>query len=513
MAIGGAMNKQQFIEKIKERIEYLRENVPLWIDVVRKHIFTGITRRWLLNVFGVTLLVVVLIFTVMGAIIQNFYYTNCVSTLKASGEYMAKYFEQYIYPEYRSVSAGLMAMVEDFEDKSIMEMQVASMSGNSVYSSTGFEIESLIETEDLLQARNGKTARWIGKYEPSGEQVVSVSMPLYTDNGIQVGTLRMMSSLKQVDRTLMSINWMIVGVGAFIILLTAFTGTYFIKSIVLPVGFINDTAREIAKGNMTARVKFEEKNDEIGLLGRTINTMAEELSQTERLKNEFISSISHELRTPLTAIRGWTETMLAGSEKMDSTTKRGVEIIYSETERLSKMVEELLDMSRLQNGNMKLTVEQTDLLAEFEETVFMMCERAKSENIQIEYIPEETDIPALVDKDRVKQVFFNVIDNAIKHSHEGGRIEIAARIEEKKALFIIEDFGEGISKEDLPHIKDMFYKGSSQKRGSGIGLGVSDEIMRLHGGALEIESTLNVGTVVTISFPIEIEKDEPAKAE
>ncbi|MBQ7094878.1 MAG: HAMP domain-containing histidine kinase [Clostridia bacterium] len=504
------MNKRQWLENLREKIESLKEKLSIWVDVVRKHIFTGITRRWLINVFGVTLLVVVLIFTVMGAIIQNFYYNNCISTLKASGDYMSKYFERYIYPEYRSISAGLMAMVEDFEDKSIMEMQVASMSGSIAYSSTGFEMDSLYETNDLLQARGGKTAHWIGKYQPSGEQVVSVSMPLYTDDGIQVGTLRMMSSLKAVDRTLMHINWMIVGIGFFIVILTAFTGTYFIKSIVLPVGFINDTALEIAKGNMTARVKFEEKNDEIGRLGQTINTMAEELSQTERLKNEFISSISHELRTPLTAIRGWTETMLAGAENMDGTTKRGVEIIYSETERLSKMVEELLDMSRLQNGSMKLSVEQTDLLAEFEETVFMMCERAKSEDILIEYIPEEADIPALVDKDRVKQVFFNVIDNAIKHSHAGGRIEIAARVEEQRALFIVEDHGEGISAEDLPHIKDMFYKGSSQKRGSGIGLGVSDEIMQLHGGSLEIESTLNVGTVVTISFPIEPEKEEAA---
>lgn len=502
------MSKKEKIENLKARVEHLKEDVPNWINVVRKHIFAGITRRWLINVFGVTLLVIIVVFTLMGTIVQNFYYNNCISTLDASGEYMAKYFERYIYPEYRSVSAGLMAMVEDFEDKSIMEMQVASMSGNTVYSSTGFEIETLVETSDLLQAREGKSADWIGVYEPTGERVVSVSMPLRTDDGIQVGTLRMMSSLKQVDHALMQINWMIIGVGLFIVILTAFTGTYFIKSIVLPVGFITDTAHEIAKGNMTARVKIEEKNDEIGLLGQTINTMAEELSQTERLKNEFISSISHELRTPLTAIRGWTETMLAGAENMDATTQRGVEIIYSETERLSKMVEDLLDMSRLQNGNMKLSVEQTDLLAEFEETVFMMCERAKSEEVLIEYIPEETEIPALVDKDRVKQVFFNVIDNAIKHSHAGGRIEIAARIEEQKALFIVEDHGEGISAEDLPHIKDMFYKGSSQKRGSGIGLGVSDEIMQLHGGSLEIESTLNVGTVVTISFPIEIEKEE-----
>ncbi len=504
------MNNKERLEKLKEWWLEFYEKLKWAIEVVQKHVFTGITRRWLLNVFGVILLVVILVFAVLCAMLKNSYYNNCTSTLRASGEYMSKYFERYISRQYNNnVSAGFMAMVEDFEDKSTMEMQVISLNGSTVFSSTGFEIEDLNETPDLQQAKSGKSASWIGYHEPSDERVVSVSMPLYTEDGIMVGMVRMMSSLRQVDRMLNQVNLVIMGVGFFIILLTTFTGIYFIKSIVLPLGFINETAHEIAKGNMTARVQQADKNDEIGDLGRTINEMAEELSQTERVKNEFISSISHELRTPLTAIRGWTETMLAADESMDSTTHRGVEIIYSETERLSKMVEELLDMSRLQNGSMKLTVEQCDLLAEFEETVFMMSERAKSESILIEYVPEEDSVPALVDKDRVKQVFFNVIDNAIKHSHPGGRIEIAARLVDRQALFIVQDFGEGISAEDLPHIKDMFYKGSSQKRGSGIGLGVSDEIMRLHGGTLEIESELNVGTVVTISFPVKEQEEVP----
>ncbi len=490
------------LEQLKSRLGSFIEKAKYYATVVRKHLFSGITRRWLLNVFGVLLLVVVLVVTVLTTVVQNFYHNNCVNTLSASGEYMAKYFERYVYPQYHSVSASFMALVEDFEEKDIMEMQVISMNGAIVFSSTGFEITEVYETPDLVGSRSGRTEHWIGYNAAADEQVVSVSMPLYTDDGIMVGSVRMMSSLKQVNRMLSMINLMVFAVGAVVVLLTIFSGTYFIKSIVLPVGFINETALKIAEGDMTARVKESGKNDEIEKLCRTINQMAEELSQTERLKNEFISSISHELRTPLTAIRGWTETMLASPETMDETTHRGVEIIYSETERLSKMVEELLDMSRLQSGNMKLTVEQCDLLAEFEETVFMMSERARSEKIIIEYVPEEDQILALVDRDRIKQVFFNIIDNAIKHSHPGGKVEIAARVFDQRALFIVEDHGEGIDKVDLPHIKDMFYKGKSQKRGSGIGLGISDEITRLHGGTLDIESTLNVGTVVTVSLPV-----------
>ena len=495
------MNKE-FFEKLKTQAVAFYKKGKYYGALLKKYIFSGITRRWLLNIFGVTLLVVILAFSILSAIIKNSYYNNCVSTLRASGDYMARYFESYVYPQYHSVSAGFMALVEDFEDKDIMEMQVISLNSSIVFSSTGFAIEEVNETPDLTAARGGKSDHWIGYSASADEQIVSVSLPLYTDDGILVGTVRMMSSLAQVDRAVRNINLGIFGIGLFIVVLTAFTGTYFIKSIVLPVGLINDAALKITEGDMTARVKETNKNDEIGQLGQTINRMAEELSLTERLKNEFISSISHELRTPLTAIRGWTETMLASSDQMDETTYRGVGIIYSETERLTRMVEELLDMSRLQSGNMKLTVEQCDLLAEFEETVFMMSERAKSEEVLIEYVPEEDGIQALVDRDRIKQVFFNIIDNAIKHSPKGGRIEIAARVVDRRGLFIIQDFGEGIDAEDLPHVKDMFYKGKSQKRGSGIGLGISDEITRLHGGSLEIESTLRVGTVVTVSLPI-----------
>jgi len=275
---------------------------------------------------------------------------------------------------------------------------------------------------------------------------------------------------------------------------------------VVPVAQITDAANAIAKGNMTQRIEKYNKDDELGNLCATINSMAEDLGESEKVKNDFISSVSHELRTPLTAIRGWSETMIATqSEDLDPTTRRGIEVIYKETERLSKLVEELLDTSRIQNGRFKLMVGPTDVVAEFEDTVFMMMERARLENVSIEYEPGPDSVEILGDKNRLKQVFFNIIDNAIKHSHTDGRIETAITLTETHVCLSVADHGEGIAEKDLPFVKQMFYKGHSQKRGSGIGLGVADEIIKRHGGELNIESEEGKGTTVTISLPLKEE--------
>ena len=332
---------------------------------------------------------------------------------------------------------------------------------------------------------------------------MSYSTPLHDRYGNVKGTVRLITTLELTDRYLMRLYISACLIGLAVVVITAFSGLYFIKSIVAPVSRISDTAKEIAKGNLTTRIEHYSKDDELGDLCVTINAMAQDLSESEKVKNDFISSVSHELRTPLTAIRGWSETMIATqSDEMDPTTRRGIEVIYKETERLSRLVEELLDSSRIQNGRFKLMVGPMNVVAEFEDTVFMMMERGKIEGVTIEYTPELDEVNILGDKNRLKQVFFNIIDNAIKHSRTDGKIQTAVTLEDETVRITIEDHGEGIAAEDLPFIKQMFYKGHSQKRGSGIGLGVADEIVKKHGGTLEIESQVGKGTRVIISLPL-----------
>jgi signal transduction histidine kinase len=220
------------------------------------------------------------------------------------------------------------------------------------------------------------------------------------------------------------------------------------------------------------------------------------------MQSEFVSSVSHELRTPLTAIAGWGETLLASDELDPVQTRRGIQTILRETQRLTAMVEELLEFTRLQDGRFTLNVEQSDIRAEFEDTVFMYGSRLKQEGILLNYLDNDEEIPEIpCDASRLRQVFLNILDNAAKHGGEGGRIDASIHYEDGSVVVPIRDYGPGIPEEELPHVKMKFYKGSSKARGSGIGLAVCDEIVSMHNGTLDLENASGGGTLVTIRLP------------
>ena len=229
--------------------------------------------------------------------------------------------------------------------------------------------------------------------------------------------------------------------------------------------------------------------------------MSAELSRVEKTQNDFISSVSHELRTPLTAISGWADT-IEGCLDDPQLATQGLTIIKKETRRLSQMVEELLDFSRIEGGGMRLQTEPFDLRGDLYDAVFTYTDMLQQEGMRIEY--EEPDEPIMVfaDRNRLKQVFLNIIDNAGKYGKDGDRVRVTARAEEGSCVVSIRDFGQGIREEELPFVKQKFYKGSAKGRGAGIGLSVCNDIVEMHGGTLEISSVYGEGTDVRITLPL-----------
>ncbi len=292
---------------------------------------------------------------------------------------------------------------------------------------------------------------------------------------------------------------MFVSVSAAIILIVFLSGMYFIKSIIIPLRQIGATAGKLAHGDFTVRIKSE-TDDEIGDLCTVFNHMADELENSETIKNDFISSVSHELRTPLTAIKGWSETLV--EENDPETAKKGMRVIAGEAHRLSSMVEELLDFSRIQSGRFTLEMTNMDVLAELGEAVLIYSEKARKDGVR--FIYEEIEEPAIIfgDKNRIRQVFINIVDNALKYTDSGGKVEIDVVFTEKDIKIIVSDSGIGISESDLPRVKTKFYKANTNRRGSGIGLAVADEIIQLHKGSLNIDSEVGKGTTVTILLPL-----------
>ena len=223
----------------------------------------------------------------------------------------------------------------------------------------------------------------------------------------------------------------------------------------------------------------------------------------EKTRTEFISQVSHELRTPLTAITGWAET-IAYDEAVQGDSLRGIQIISREAERLTGMVMELLEFTRIQDGRFNLRIELLDISAELEDALFTYGELMRQAGVDLDYTPAPAEIPLIPgDPERLKQVFLNLLDNASKHGGEGKKVEVAISQRDDKVWIAVRDHGRGIPEGELPHVKEKFYKGSSKNRGTGIGLAVCDEIVTRHGGELRVENAEGGGCRVTVILPMD----------
>ncbi len=469
--------------------------------MLRHKAIRGIKKRWLVNNLTYIALVIMLAVIFYSAATLNYYYNNVRTSLINRAEVNANYFNDNINTNFESFYSNARRQNMDFEDRDRLERQILYADGRILFSTSGLPTGMLPGTPDIEQAMAENAVKAYTGIDPlTGEKIMSVSSPLITNNEQVIGVMRYVTSLRLVDRQILIQSGFALLIGLLILLFVFVSNKYFIRSIVIPLKEVIDTTKQIAKGSYGAKIE-KSFDDEIGELCDSINEMSSELARSEKMKNEFISSVSHELRTPLTAVIGWAETIAAVGVDHAEEAQRGISVILKETRRLSKMVEELLDFARMESGRFNLCVEPMDLKAEFEETLFMYHETFKKQGIEIEYYQNDEDIIVNGDRERLKQVFFNILDNAVKHGKNSGRLVLRADMDDKNSFISIQDFGEGIPEEELPYVKLKFYKGTSKVTGSGIGLAVSDEIVNLHGGELKIESVYGEGTTVTIILP------------
>ncbi len=457
--------------------------------------------RWLSNTVIVFCILGLVCVVLIGITFTVYYYANMRSDMKTRASQASQFFSSYIGQNYDDYYQSCVTYAKNFELSSNMELQFINADGVLVASSYGHwagespataEISSAISTREIDD--------YVGINPHTGEYIIAVSCPMIYSNGQVVGVLRYVTSTRLVNLQIVYVALTAFSVFLLLLAVLVFSSTHYIRSIVVPVGEITQKAKKIANGSYGAQIQ-KTYNDEIGELVDTINDMSIKISRNEKMQADFISSLSHELRTPLTAINGWSETIL-GDENLDDQTARGMKIISKEAERLTEMVVSLLDFSRSQDNRLTLNVEQADLRAEFEDTVYMYSSRLSQDGIRLECLDNDDEIPMIAcDSKRLRQVFLNILDNAAKHGREGGRIEASMSYEKGMVVVRIRDFGPGIPEDELPLVKKKFYKGSNSTRGTGIGLAVCDEIVDLHGGTLMLENAPGGGTLVTIRLP------------
>ena len=462
---------------------------------------TGLRKRWLVSSLSPIFVVALLIAGTFCVVMANYYYNMMLDGLKTRAAHASEYFSSNAVTNFREFYQSASSFASEFSERDIMELQFINSSGKIMASSYGLTAGMAPGTPDIINAFQTKKIEPFRGVDPhTGEHIMSVCAPLLLDDQI-VGAMRYVTSMSAVTRELLitvgvALGLLIVGVGMVYV-----SNMVFINNVVEPVAEVTETAKRIAGGSYGTQMENHYR-DEIGQLIDAINNMSAQISKSEKVKSEFISSVSHELRTPLTAINGWGETLLEDDDPQQL--QRGVSIILKESRRLTNMVEELLDFSKMQDGRFTLNIEPVDVQAEFEDTIYTYMELFKQDHIELHYEGSDELFPPIPsDPERLKQVFCNVLDNAAKHGGAGRRIDAAVTAGAEAIVITVRDYGPGIPEAELPFVKQKFYKGSSKARGSGIGLAVCDEIIRLHEGTFSIGNAEGGGCLVTITLPAE----------
>jgi len=413
-------------------------------------------------------------------------------------EISSDFYSQYL------VGEGLDA-VSDKLLNSIMQntsagVQIINRNGEIIKDSAIFLFGQKNNSPDVIQALNGVVGSFEGFFTTTGEPYTAVSYPLMSSGKI-AGAVRLVSSLKYANDVVSKVTIMLILFGIAAVFLAVSAGVILSMTITKPVENMTVAAEKMAMGMFDTRVTVKQK-DEIGKLASTLNYLAEQVTLHEGLKNEFIASVSHELRTPLSSIKGWAVVLRTGNLDDKYEILEGLDIIEKESDRLSSLLEELLDFSKFQAGKITLKISEFDVNELLDYVKKQLSPRAERQNIKLIVTTDTDKVLIKADLNRLKQVLINIIDNSLKFTPEGGTIVLYTKLYSDKIAIYVEDTGCGIPSDEISRVKEKFYRGENSKQGSGLGLAICNEIISLHKGELEISSLERQWTKVGILLPL-----------
>lgn len=421
-------------------------------------------------------------------------------TLTNQAELAASFFHQYF--DEIDLEEQSERLLKGFSENSAAQVQIISAAGQILQDSTGYQAGgNIINYEDVQEAISGSIGVWRGQDPITHEAILAVSYPLQADETI-VGSVRFVTSLTDAIAAIRQISTIFITIGLFVLAIVAALSVLVSRTITGSIKELKLAVGKMAEGDFNVTIKQRFK-DELGTLADTLNMMAAKIKRNEQLKNDFISSVSHELRTPLTSIKGWAITLQGSGVDDQRLLSDGLEIIETESDRLTSLVDELLDLSKLDNEQIMLSYAPLALGELLQHIGKQLILRANRQHISLNVWAAD-NLPIIsADENRLKQVLINVIDNALKFTESNGVISMQAQVNslQRGIIITIEDTGVGISEEDLMNVFQKFYKGSHNTSGSGLGLSISKQMIELHGGEMKIYSQLGKGTKVEIYVP------------
>lgn len=320
-----------------------------------------------------------------------------------------------------------------------------------------------------------------------------------------IGAVYIITPLEPLETTIRAIQVQFSYILIVAIIVSSLLALFLSHSFSDPLIKINDAAKEIALGNYNTRIQLK-SSEEIKVLGETINNLAKQLTRVEQMRREFIANVSHELRTPLSYLKGYAEILIDGLAETESDKEKYLNIILEESDRLRKMVDEILHLSQIEAGSIQLKLTPFSVEALVKRTIDKILPLAAKRDISIKFNKIDDDLLLCVaDEGRIKQILINLLNNAVKHSFDHGNILISSYRLNDKIYICVRDFGEGISEEDLPFIWDRFYTaGKSKYKGlesSGLGLSIIKSIINAHGCDITVNSVKGEGTEFCFWLP------------
>jgi signal transduction histidine kinase len=459
----------------------------------------GIQKR-LVGSYVVVIFLTVLILEIFLIVsVRYYYFHNVERILMNQAELSASFFQQYFADEDLEKQSD--RLLKGFAHNSDAQVQIINSSGRLLQDSTGLQGDNIIIKHlDVQAAIQGQPGTWKGKDPATQEAILAVSFPLQA-NDIIVGEVRFVTSLTETLNTVNQITVVLICVGMLVIAIVTVLGLLLSWTITRSIKDLKQAADRMTEGDFSIRV-HKRYRDELGSLADTLNMMASRILKSEQLKNDFISSVSHELRTPLTSIKGWVITLKSNGNDNKPLLHEGLDIIESESDRLTRMVDELLDFSKLDNGRIVIHYAPVHLSELLHHIGRQLAPRAARQGILLEIQTDETLPTIQADENRLKQVLINLIDNSLKFTDASGRILVHAHTALGQVVITVEDTGSGIAEEDIANVLQKFYKVDQHASGSGLGLSISDQIIKLHQGELRLTSKVGKGTTVHIFLPI-----------
>lgn len=451
--------------------------------------------------------------------IQDSYETEVRMQAREVAEYMSQLNKLSSVRDNVTMQYIVQRKISDIHEQYNADIWIVSYNSGIVQyldstwnTSESLATEAVVKYLNIIQA--GNEIRVTGLFPELGDQMVTIGVPWLYNNHSVVGAVLLHISTEALQVSILNTIRQIMPASMLALVVGTLLAFFLARSQVNPIREINSAVQEFSKGDLTRRVNLD-CGGELEELGESINRMAAELSRLEDSRRSFVANVSHELRSPMTCMKGYVQAMMDGTIPQEEM-PRYLKIVMDETQRLTDLVKDLLDLSRLESGKFPLTIAPFDANELMRRKLITFEPRISEKNIDVAVELASDPLYVLGDANRINQVVSNLIDNAIKFMNGPERLlTIGTRREGKKVYFTIQDNGEGISKEDQPYIFERFYKADkahTSGMGTGLGLSICQRIMQQHGGEITVRSRPGE-TIFEFALPLSapVEGDNPEK--